>query len=243
MLNARPFRDSLVFASWLSLVVASFSGCTSSLPWTSAKTKSQNVIAGEKGAEELPPKEAAAACITTAESMTQQGHFREAAALYEKARTLAPSSIDFSRRLAALYDLEGEPSKAKVEFEKALKKSPNDADLANDYGCFQMKMGQTKEAIGSLERALVLNPKNERAKVNLARALASENRTHEAFELFAQVSGEAAAHHNMGVILAKQGRNEEATRAFHEATRLDPSLSQPKAFLAVLESNRNTIAR
>ena len=46
------------------------------------------------------------------------------------------------------------------------------------------------------------------------------------------IVGPAAAHSNVGAIMAKQGRRSEAQRAFQQALSLNPSLEQPRAFLA-----------
>ena len=47
--------------------------------------------------------------------------------------------------------------------------------------------------------------------------------------------GPAAAHSNVGVLMAKQGRYDQAKQAFHQALAPDPTLQQPKAFLAYLD--------
>ena len=49
------------------------------------------------------------------------------------------------------------------------------------------------------------------------------------------MSGPAAAHSNVGVLLAKQGHYDQAKQEFHQALASDPTLQQPKAFLAYLD--------
>ena len=48
----------------------------------------------------------------------------------------------------------------------------------------------------------------------------------------------AAAHSNVGVLMAKKGRNDDARKEFHAALALDSTLEQPKAFLEYLERPR-----
>ena len=83
---------------------------------------------------ELPPKEAADACITTAKHLLGHGHDREATLLFEGARTLDPKRTELSGFLAACYDRQNDAVKAKTEFDLALKLSPHDAVLCNDCG-------------------------------------------------------------------------------------------------------------
>src|SRR5205823_1712687 len=75
---------------------------------------------GAKAPTELPPKEAAKACLATAEELQQQGCDREAALLFERARQLDPKQTRICRNLAMLYDRQGDFAKALVEYEKAL---------------------------------------------------------------------------------------------------------------------------
>jgi len=44
----------------------------------------------------------------------------------------------------------------------------------------------------------------------------------------------AEAHYNLGIALAKQGRSEEATREFSEASRIRPSYQEARQALGEL---------
>jgi len=134
---------------------------------------------------ELPPKEAANACLGTAKELFDQGYDHEATLLFERARKLDPKHTEVSRYLAVLYDRQNDPIRANTEFEQALKLAPKDADLLNDIGFSHYRRSEWSAAEKRFREALVLNPKFERAKVNLGMAIGQQGRFSEAYDVFA----------------------------------------------------------
>ncbi|QDU27029.1 photosystem I assembly protein Ycf3 [Anatilimnocola aggregata] len=243
MLN--PLTISRAFAL-LVLTVVWQSGCASlslkkpSLPampalptLTRAKTPAD---------EELPTAQTVKLCLTTAAELTQQGHLQEAILLYEKARALDPEAADYSRLLASLYDGQENFSKAKAEYELALQKYPADPNLLNDFGCLNDRQGNFEAAEGLLRQAIAAEPTHDRAKTNLAITLAHQSKYKEAFVLFSEVSGPAAAHSNLGTIMARQGRAEDAKSAFRSALEINPAIPQARAMLDHLENKDHALA-
>ena len=208
----------------------------SPLPIPAAGKKTNQPV--KKVATELPPEHKAQACITTAEALEVQGHDQEATLLYERARAADPNAIDYARRLAALYDRLGNVARAEQEFQEALQTSPQDMDLLNDYGYFQMRRGEVAAAESTFRDVLSESSAHEQARINLALTLAKQARWQESFETFAPAVGAAAAHSNVGVLMAKAGHYQDAERAFQQALTLDPALPQPRAFLDKLHSIR-----
>ncbi len=191
-----------------------------------------------KSPQELPPKEAARACFVAAEEMQNSGHSEQAIALYEKARSKDPSIKSVSHRLATLYDAQGDSTRALAEYNKAVEVEPKNPNLLSDVGYYHYKRGNLTEAEQWLRKALALEPNHQKALSNLGLALAGQGRFDESFQAFSKVVGPAAAHSNVGVLLAKQGRNDQAKQAFHEALVSDPTLQQPKTFLAYLDKQQ-----
>lgn len=187
------------------------------------------------GSEELPPKEAAVACIATAKELQAHGHAPEAILLFERARQLNPRERQVSRFLAVLYDQQGNDTRALAEYRKALELAPHDADLLNDLGYHHYRHQDWKQAEDYFRKAIAQAPDHERAWVNLGLALGEQGRYQESFDAFSKVVGSAAAHSNVGVILASHQRQAEADSEFKQALRLKPDLPQPRAFLAHLE--------
>jgi Tfp pilus assembly protein PilF len=184
---------------------------------------------------ELPPKEAARACMVAAEELEKNGHTQEAIQLYEKARNSDPSLKSVSHHLAALYDAQGDSTRSLAEYNKALACDPKNANLLSDLGYYYYERDNFAEAERSLRAALAIDPNHQKALTNLGLVLAGQGRFAESFEVFSKASGPAAAHSNVGVLMAKQGRYDEAKQAFHEALALDATLEQPRAFLAYLD--------
>ncbi len=215
-------------------------GCTSPgfLPWSTASqpTASESgSAASDASHEELPPKEAAHACLVAAEELQKSGHAEQAIFLYEKARRNDPGLKSVAHRLAVLYDAQGDSARSLSEYNKAVESDPRNPDLLSDFGYYYYERGNLAEAEQSLRKALAIDPNLQKALATLGLVLAGQGRFDESFAVFCKVVGPAAAHSNVGVLLAKQGRNDDARREFRAALALDSTLGQPKAFLAYLD--------
>jgi Tfp pilus assembly protein PilF len=224
-------RLSQIWLAFLTaLWIAGTSGCAA-LSRTVGLDRTAGASLGDPSArpDELPKAQTMQVCLTTAEQLAIQGHAREAALLYERARGIDPNAINYSRRLAGLYDLQGDLPKAATEFQAALATSPDDADLLNDFACFLDRQGKHAEAEQHLQHALQAAPQHQRALTNLGIVLAHQNRYQESFDAFAAAVGPAAAHSNVGMLLARQGKTEDAKAAFSTSLRIDPDLAQAQA--------------
>ncbi|HEV7998612.1 MAG TPA: tetratricopeptide repeat protein [Planctomycetaceae bacterium] len=188
----------------------------------------------------LPPKQAAEACLATAKELQAHGHAQEAIILYERARQLNPQEQQVSRFLALLYDQQGNDTRAVAEYRKALEIAPHDADLLNDYGYYFYRRRDWRQAEEQFRRAIAQSPELERAWVNLGLALGEQERFQASFEAFSKVLGPAAAHSNVGVILAAHERKSDAEGAFKQALAIQNDLPQPRAFLAHFEEPAKT---
>lgn len=193
-----------------------------------------------KGSSGLPPKEAAEACFATALELQANGYASESQILFERARQLDPREKRVAHHLALLYDQQGNDSRAEAEYHKALEFAPKDADVLNDWGYYHYHRGNWPEAEKQFRAAIEISPEHERAWVNLGMALGEQGRYQESFEAFAKVVGPAAAHSNVGVLLAAHERNTEAMTAFGKALAIQPNLPQARAFLAYLQSPTHT---
>ena len=110
--------------------------------------------------------------------------------------------------------------------------------MFSDLGYYYFKRGNLGDAERELRKAMEIDPKHAKALTNLGMVLAAEKRFDESFEIFSKAVGPAAAHSNVGVLMAKQGRNDDARREFHAALAIDSTLKQPKAFLEYLDRSR-----
>lgn len=183
---------------------------------------------------ELSERQAAMLCLEAGEALEQKGYRAEAIQQYEKARQHDSHGLLIARRLAVLYDLQGEPTRAEVEYTRALQEQPNDAALLNDLGYFHYHHNHMEPAEMWLRKAVAADPSCRHAWINLGQVLARQGHVKESYEAFARVLRPAEAYSNLGVLLAKQGRTAEARNALQQALSLDPNLEQPKAFLSAL---------
>jgi Flp pilus assembly protein TadD len=196
--------------------------------WPSSETKKSAV-------ESLPPKESAEACRTTADMLAQHGHLEAAVGLYQRARQLNDKQSKVARQLAVLYDQLQMDDKALIEYRRALDEHPKDAELWNDLGYFYLSRGDANRAEGWFRQALQIHPKHQKCQGNLAIALAEQSRYEEAFTVFESLVGPAAAHSNLGVVMARQGKTREAIQSFRKALELDGTLEPARSTLAHLE--------
>jgi Tfp pilus assembly protein PilF len=233
----QPVRRLLIVAC-ATLALGNSLGCaTLSAPrWLGGGSAPESTEA-LTAADQLPKSQTVQACLATADQLSAQGHVREAALLLEKAQRLDPQAAEYPKRLAGLYDLQGDPVRATAEFRRALAASPGDAQLLNDFGCLLDRQGNHDEAEGHLRRAVELEPQNQRAITNLAICVARQGRHQEAFDLFASVVGPAAAHTNVGMLLARGGRTTEAQAAFRNALAIDPTQRQASMAMEYLAAN------
>jgi Tfp pilus assembly protein PilF len=184
---------------------------------------------------DLPPAEAAKVCLAAAEELEKGGHYGQAIALYEKARQDYPGYATVSRRLAVLYDMQGNFTRAQEEYQKALELTPRDADLLNDVGYSWYCRGDWTQAENHLRQAVAANPGHKRAWVNLGLTLGQQQRYDESLAAFGNAVTPAQAQCNLGFVFTTQGKWDEARVAYGNALRLDGSLTLARAALDKLE--------
>jgi tetratricopeptide (TPR) repeat protein len=186
-------------------------------------------------ASPLPARKAAEACLTVGESLENGGYEAEAIGQYEKARQENPG-LHLERKLAVLYDKVGEPKKALEEFDKALKRAPNDPALLNNLGYCYYNQGKWAEAEQHLRRAVALDPKHQHAAVNLGVTLAQQGRYDESLRVQGKVIGEAEAYSNVAFVLTAQGKREEAKQMYRRALQSNPGFPIARLALDRLEN-------
>ncbi len=227
----------------LGLGLLSPLGCaTLPIPGTDLVPVSKVAEPVAKASLELPPDRAAELCLVTAQELEKQGHEAEAILQYEKARQHNPRLTHVCRRLAVLYDRQCDYPKALAEYKLALKLSPRDANLLNDLGYCHYERGDWAEAEEWLREALAIDPSHERAWTNLGLVLAHQERYSDSYEAFAKVVNPAEARSNVGILLAKQGKLDQAKEALRQALTLDPELKPAQVVLARLEAPPAAVA-
>lgn len=184
----------------------------------------------------LPEREQADVCATVGADLQKAGHFADAIVQFEQARKLNPRKYkNLSRRLAVLYDRAGDERKALEEFAEAVKRTPKDADLLNDLGYCHYNRARWTEAEKYFRQAMAVQPKHQRATINLGLSLAQQGKRDDAMKVFESVLRPAEAKANFAFVLATQGKREEAKAMYQAALQLEPGLTMAQQALASLE--------
>jgi tetratricopeptide (TPR) repeat protein len=171
--------------------------------------------------DDLPDDQLLKLALVAGDEFMKQGHDAEAIQQFERARRL-DAKAPVARKLARLYERQGQFSQALAEYKLALEQSPQDADLCNDVGYCYFQMGNYVQAEHWLKRSRNLKSGHARASVNLGMAVGMQNRHAEALRLFQEVLSPADAYSNLAFVYLKQGRRTEAIEAYQQALLLQP---------------------
>jgi len=215
-------------------------GCRALPPSLTTSDRTPATIADrqEADAPTTTPNDSYHACLKTAREMEAHGKHAAAIEQYERARKHAPTESGIAARLAVLYDRQGEPERASREYTLALKEDPTNVDLWNDFAYFQLQRAEFVDAEISVRRALTLDPDHKRAWVTRGLVEAELERYDDAYSSFTRAVSPAAAHNNLGIILARQGKAELAAKELAEARRLDPTQKQPASAAKTVEARK-----
>ena len=190
---------------------------------------------------ELTPEMAVGAHLDLGRVFESKGDYEAAVAEYRAAldvegRVPAGRRADVHRRLAGVYIRQGRLPEADAQYAEARKLAPGDPDLLNDIGYAAYLQGRWDEAIEHLTAASEAAPDDRRIVNNLGLALAAAGRTDEAYAAMVRGGGPAAAHANLGYILAAGGEDVAARRHYGESLSTSPGLDRAREALDRLDS-------
>lgn len=123
--------------------------------------------------------------LATARTMESSQQVGEAITAYEKILSKEPNESRAWKRLAVLHDRSGRPDLAEPYYQQALQRHPRDATLHADYGYSLYLRERWADSEQHLRTALSLQPGSKRSHVNLGMLLARTERGDEALREFA----------------------------------------------------------
>jgi Tfp pilus assembly protein PilF len=185
----------------LAALLASLTGCQA-FDGMVAKITHRNQAAYPSAAandEPTPPltaKQKADVQMAVARSLENQGNTAQAITTYLDVVKKDPARADAYLRLAVLHDLKGDSQSARKFYLTALKRDPNNAELHCDFGYSCYLERNWGEAESHLRRALGINPDCARAHTNLGLLLARTGREQDALVEFHKAGCDDAAAHN-----------------------------------------------
>lgn len=157
-------------------------------------------------------------------ALFQQGKSQEAIAALEKAVAVDPKHMKAHNNLAlAAIDLD-ELELAEAHYRESLAIEPQPA-IYNDLGFVLERQGLTEDAVLQYRKALELDATSASAHHNLAASLLQTGDLAEAEDHFRAALAQqpsAKSYTGLGVVLAKQGRVDEAIARLNDAIEADP---------------------
>lgn len=140
----------------------------------------------------LRPEQKADIQLALAISAERQGRTGEAKKAYEEIIQLVPQQADAHHRLAVLLSRQGECEVAEEHYRRAVQLEPANARLHGDRGYNYYLQEKWAEAESSLRRAIELDDDLAHARNNLGMLLARTGREQEAMHQFAKAGCDRA---------------------------------------------------
>ncbi|MBZ5705901.1 MAG: tetratricopeptide repeat protein [Acidobacteriia bacterium] len=166
--------------------------------------------------------------VRSGQAALDAGQFDRATADFEKARELAPDSLEVNRGLLLSYLQSARLAEAATLGRTAVGRWPQDAQLQHWLGLVYFKQGQNAEALESLRRSEKLDSAQFGIHFDIALVLLTQKQYPPAAdELEKALSLEpsnALAHVLLGRAYQNSNRTLQAIEQFQTALRLDPRL-------------------
>ena len=170
------------------------------------------------------------------------GAFDRAAAVYEQAMEMMPSSLAFGVRLAQTYLNVGRPAEAMRVVQRAQDAHPDNLALARLEARVLGIEGAVLEATGVLERALEANRDQPIAYVALADSYSRQDRTDEAVTLLEtaleRFPADTSILFQLGAVQEQSDRFAAAERAFRTLLDSDPDHAPALNYLGYMLADR-----
>ena len=157
--------------------------------------------------------------------------------------SLSPDLVQAHHHLARAYVQAGDVENARKEFEKVLADNPEYRDARLQLAELDIKTGNAFKSIDLLNEYLEKFGDAPLAYVLLGTAYSEEKRLDEALESFEKASALAPKDprgpYLVGVVLQRQGKQEEAERKFQASLEISPAYVQALSRLVAIDLNEN----
>jgi len=214
------------------------------LPWSKKDKHPAATKASEHSARKAPSAansklDAQAAFARLNERRGQPGL---AEAIYRELLEKEPGMSLPNHRLGVMEAKKGNFEVANSHFQAALEGDADNQELLVDAGYCLYLQNRLDEAEELYRRAFQINPDNQALCNNLGLLLGEQKRFEEALMIFKRGGSSAAAHANLGFVMAQLGEMELAERNFHAALDQDPSLRSAAVALVQIDSFKRSQA-
>lgn len=174
------------------------------------------------------------AVVGLARTLKDSRHLAEAAAALSRFVESHPRcGAEVPGWLGLIEDEAGEAAKAESAHRLGISLDPKSARLRNNLGYNLLSQGKRDQALEEFRAALQMDPRLEIARNNLALALSRNGSARERGEAllhWQSMSGPAAAHNNLAVVLMEQGDYATARR------ELETALNQHRGYVPAMRN-------
>ena len=157
-----------------------------------------------------------------------QNFLNKAIGQYRSALMRDPNCVEAHTRLGMCLGRLGNFDEAETHFRRAIELEPKKSHHRNNIAFCYMSRGLWADAEAELRNAVELSPAFVRARVNLGIVIAQQGRFDEALDAFRVVLTEADAQYNVGLMYQSARRFAEAEAAFAAALAANPKLEAAK---------------
>lgn len=225
------------YTTYKTLIVAMLvtAGCATSdylVPRTERSTWKPVQNSQMADAKEVPPPKILPETHLAAGLLFEgQGQYEKAVIQYRKAIAVSHDYVEAYHRLGLVLSRIGRHAEAVEAFRRAVELKPAHMVYRNNLGFELMLLQRWAEAERELRESIELAPKFERAHVNLGVVLARQGKFEEALHAFMRILPDSDAYYNLGLMYRGQKRYEEAAEAFRRVIQLDPQFTAAAAQL------------
>jgi Flp pilus assembly protein TadD len=171
---------------------------------------------------------AAAVALLMWAGSIQVGYWQNDFVLWKHTVEVAPGSVVAHNSLALAMVERKDLERARLQFEEALRLSPEEPHVLGNLGVLLMRQGKYDQAAVYLRKSLDLEPNpTPQQHMNLALALTGQGNLDEAVSHYRDAlrldPGMAAAHNSLGLIYRQRREWDEAIACFRQAALREPT--------------------
>ncbi len=165
----------------------------------------------------------------------QQGSPEKAIDQYRKAIAVNHGYTAAYARLGLMLSVTGQHEESVAAFAKAVELKPASAILRNNLGFELLYVERWAEAERHLREAVRLDTRLAQAHINLGLLLGRTQRDEQAVESFRKVLPEPDAYYNLGLLQRAQGRHAQALESFRHVLTINPEFNAAQRQLVQVE--------
>lgn len=195
----------------------------------------------DKGFRVLDRQTLSKAHNNLAKADSDEGHFKNAIAEYEKSLEISPLNETAHFNLGVTYGKLGLSGKSEIEYENVIRINNNNPHAHNNLGNIYEDKGLLEKAMSEYERSLSIDPNSAITHNNLGNIHGKRDAFDEAvleYRTAIKIEPSGSVYHeNLGNTYMKKGLIEEAIAAFESIVRLHPEHSSAYVNLITLYWN------